>query len=197
MELDHLKDLWNKEQIMETPEISTEKQKEIHLPLEKIRRNMRKEFWSTAVFFLFIILFFIFVDMHFFRFKIYVIALVTAMMLITGFYFFKFFQLYKNITDVNFNTKDSLNELIHQFRLNEQYYLSFYIAFVPFVFCEMFLIFDYSPNLKALSGIKFILLLGATTLTTLVILFSVGKWWFARNYGKYINQIVKTRQDLR
>ena len=41
MELDHLKEMWSNENVAETPEISTEKQKEIHLPLERIRKNMR------------------------------------------------------------------------------------------------------------------------------------------------------------
>ena len=69
MELDHLKAMWSNENVAETPEISTEKQKEIHLPLEKIRKNMRNEFYWTAVFFIFIILFFALVDMHFFKFS--------------------------------------------------------------------------------------------------------------------------------
>ena len=42
MELDQLKNIWTQEDVSETPEISLEKQKEIHQPLEKIRKNMRK-----------------------------------------------------------------------------------------------------------------------------------------------------------
>ena len=90
MELDHLKEMWSNENVAETPEISTEKQKEIHLPLERIRKNMRTEFYWTAVLFVLIILFFAVVDMHFFKFKVYIITLVVTMMLITSFYFFKF-----------------------------------------------------------------------------------------------------------
>ena len=40
MELDQIKNLWNKEEVAETPEISLEQQKEIHFPLEKIRKNI-------------------------------------------------------------------------------------------------------------------------------------------------------------
>ena len=40
MELDQIKNLWNKEEVVETPEISLEKQKEIHFPLEQIRKNI-------------------------------------------------------------------------------------------------------------------------------------------------------------
>lgn len=197
MEIDQLKNIWDKENVSETPEISTEKQKEIHLPLERIRKNMRKEFWSTAILFLFIILFFVGVDMQFFKFKVYVITLVSAQMLVTSFYFFKFFNLYKNLTSVDFNTADSLRDLGFQFKLNEQYYLSFYISFVPFVVCEMLLIFEFTPNLKSIQGLEFILMFLGFCVITLLGLYFVGTFWFKRFYGKYINQITQVTQDLK
>src|SRR5690606_37119852 len=104
------------------------------------RKNMRMEFWSTMVMFVLIILFFALVDLHFFKFKVYIITLVFTMMLLTSFYFFKFFNLYKNISNNNLNTLDALKDLKFQFKLNEQYYLAFYIAFAPFVVCEMLLV---------------------------------------------------------
>ena len=197
MELDHLKAMWSNENVAETPEISTEKQKEIHLPLERIRKNMRTEFYWTAVLFVLIILFFAVVDMHFFKFKVYIITLVVTMMLITSFYFFKFFQLYKNISVINLNTWDALKDLKFQFKLNEQYYLAFYIAFAPFVVCEMLLVFEYTPPLQEITGLRFILTFLATCIGTLGALYVFGKFWFNRYYGKYFNQIYKIIDDLR
>ena len=197
MELDQLKNIWDKEDIAETPEISMEKQKEIHHPLEKIRKNMRMEFWSTAVMFLLIILFFILKDMYIFKFKVYVITLVSAQMLVTSFYFFKFFNLYKNLTSVNLNTSDSLKDLVYQFKLNEQYYLSFYLSFVPFVVCEMLLIFEFTPSLKSIQGLKFILTFLGLCVFTLLLLYFVGTWWFKRYYGKYISQISQIAKNLK
>ncbi|WP_226064623.1 hypothetical protein [Kaistella polysaccharea] len=196
MEIDQLKNIWDKDEVSETPEIAMEKQKEIHLPLERIRKNMRFEFWSTAVLFLLIIIFFLFKDMYIFKFKVYVITLVSAQMLVTSFYFFKFFNLYKNLTAVDFNTADSLRDLRHQFELNEQYYLSFYISFVPFVICEMLLIFEFTPNLKSIEGIEFILTFLGLSIFTLGLLYFVGKWWFKRYYGKYISQIKAISDNL-
>ena len=196
MEIDQLKNIWDKDEVSETPEIAMEKQKEIHLPLERIRKNMRFEFWSTAVLFLLIIVFFLFKDMYIFKFKVYVITLVSAQMLVTSFYFFKFFNLYKNLTAVDFNTADSLRDLRHQFELNEQYYLSFYISFVPFVICEMLLIFEFTPNLKSIEGIEFILTFLGLSIFTLGLLYFVGKWWFKRYYGKYISQIKAISDNL-
>lgn len=197
MELDQLKNIWDKEEIAETPEISTEKQKQIHLPLERIRNNMRMEFWYTVVMFLLIIAFFILKDMYIFKFKVYVITLVSAQMLVTSFYFFKFFNLYKNLTSVNLNTADSLKDLCYQFKLNEQYYLSFYLSFVPFVVCEMLLIFEFTPSLKSIQGLEFILTFLGLCVFTLLLLYFVGIWWFKRYYGKYISQISQIAKNLK
>ena len=49
MDLQDLKNVWDKENVDATPEISLDKQKEMHLPLEKIRSNMRMEFYTTIV----------------------------------------------------------------------------------------------------------------------------------------------------
>ena len=49
MDLENLKQVWDKEKIESVPEISLEKQKEIHTPLEMIRKNMRTEFWISIV----------------------------------------------------------------------------------------------------------------------------------------------------
>ena len=52
MDLENLKQVWDKEKIESVPEISLEKQKEIHTPLEIIRKNMRTEFWVSIISFL-------------------------------------------------------------------------------------------------------------------------------------------------
>ncbi|SEF54595.1 hypothetical protein SAMN05421847_0281 [Halpernia humi] len=197
MDLDNIKDIWSQENPDTTPEISLENQKELHLPLEKLRKNMRKEFWSTIVLFVFIILFLTFVDFHFFKFKIYVITLVASMMLITAFYYYKFFLLYKNLTSVDFNLLENLKDLKFQFKLNEQYYLGYYIAFVPFTVAEVILIFEFIPGWKNLTGFSFILYLSIFCLLMLGALYVVGKWWFQKFYGKYFSQILNLIDDLK
>lgn len=197
MDLDRLKKIWDQENIFDTPEISLEKQKEIHLPLEKIRKNMRMEFWTTVTIFIFIFLFFAVVQLPEFKFKVYIMTLVATMLLITSFYFFKFFNLYKNLSNNNLNTLDALKDLKHQFKLNEQYYLAFYIAFAPFVVCEMLLVFEFSPSLKALMGTEFILIFLSSCLVILGSLYISGKFWFGRFYGKHFKQINSIIDNLK
>ena len=56
MDLENLKQVWNEEKIESIPEISLEKQKEIHTPLEIIRKNMRTKFWVNIILFPFLFL---------------------------------------------------------------------------------------------------------------------------------------------
>ncbi len=49
MELDNIKDLWHREKVSDLPNISLEQQKAVKTPLEKIRANMKMEFWTTLL----------------------------------------------------------------------------------------------------------------------------------------------------
>lgn len=197
MDLENLKNIWSDEKIVEIPEISFEKQKEIHHPLEKIRKNMRLEFWSSAVTYLFLIAAFFFINFPSERFKVYAITLVASMLLVSSVYFFKFFRLYKNISEIHFNTHESLGELNFQLQLNKQYYLGYYIAFAPLIVCEMLLVFDYIPKFKVLQGMKFLLYFVGSCVVFLTVLFLNWKWWFDRFYGKYFKQIEKLMLSLK
>ncbi|GGG64063.1 hypothetical protein [Epilithonimonas arachidiradicis] len=196
MDLDNLKSLWNKEDVSETPEISTERQKEIHLPLEKIRKNMRNEFWSTIILLPIVLIAIWFFNIPF-RFRLYIEVLVASMTLVTVFFFSKFFKLYREINNPTLGTYDSLKDLFHQFELNKQYYLSFYLSFVPFFVCEIIIITESIPYshqyTDGLLAVKFII----SILFGLFALYFLGNWWFQHFYGKYIDKIKKLVEDLK
>ncbi|MDN5627819.1 MAG: hypothetical protein L0G16_07630, partial [Weeksellaceae bacterium] len=195
-DLDNLKTLWNKEDVSETPEISTERQKEIHLPLEKIRKNMRHEFWSTLILLPLVLIFIWFFEIPF-RFKLYIEVLVASMTLITVFFFSKFFKLYKEIGNPTLGTYDSLKDLFHQFELNKQYYLSFYLSFVPFLVCEMIILIESIPHTHQYTNGYLTLLFLGSVLFGLFFLYFIGNWWFQYFYGKYIKRIRKLVEEMR
>ncbi|MFX5298648.1 hypothetical protein ABTD24_18425, partial [Acinetobacter baumannii] len=79
------------------PEISIEQKNRIHLPLEKIRKNMRMEFWSTVAIFIFAFAL-IAVCAGSFKFKFYITILIGSMVFVTFFFYSQFFKLYKNMS---------------------------------------------------------------------------------------------------
>lgn len=196
MNIDELKNTWNQDDSFEdTPEIRMEQKDKINLPLEKIRSNMRMEFWSTVGIFVFAFGV-IALSPGPFKFKFYITILIASMVFVTFFFFSKFFKLYKNMSSPMMKTYDSLKDLLHQFELNKQYYSSFYLAFVPFLVCEIIIVLEFIPRPVPLSHIKIAGILIGSLVIVMPLLFMMGKWWFKKFYGKFIKQIEDLVKEL-
>jgi hypothetical protein len=196
MNIDDLKNTWNEENpFQETPEISIEQKNKISLPLEKIRKNMRMELWSTVGIFVFAFSLIALCEGNF-KFKFYLSILIGSMVFVTFFFFSRFFKLYRNMSDPAMKTLDGLKDLLHQFNLNKQYYLSFYLSFVPFLVCELIIVLEFTPRPVPLSEIQIAAILIGTLVITMPLLMMIGKWWFRMFYGKYIRQIEHLVQEL-
>ncbi|MGE4513703.1 MAG: hypothetical protein AB7E26_07845 [Chryseobacterium sp.] len=196
MNIDELKNTWNQDDSFEeTPKISIEQKERINLPLEKIRKNMRMEFWSTVGIFVFAFAL-IAVSPGPFKFKFYITILIVSMVFVTFFFYSQFFKLYKNMGNPMMNTYESLKDLLHQFQLNKQYYLSFYLAFVPFLVCEIIIVLEFIPRPVPLSDLHIAITLIGTMVITMPLLFIIGKWWFNKFYEKYIVQIKNLVKEL-
>ncbi len=197
MNIDELKNAWNEDDSFEeTPEISIEQKNKINLPLEKIRKNMRMEFWSTVGIFVFAFTV-IALSPGPFKFKFYITILIASMVFVTFFFFSQFFKLYKNMSEPIMKTYDGLKDLLYQFNLNKQYYLSFYLAFVPFLVCEIIIVLEFIPRPVPLSDLKIACILIGTMIITMPLLFLIGKYWFKAFYGKYIQQIESLVNELK
>jgi hypothetical protein len=95
------------------------------------------------------------------------------------------------------NTYDGLKDLLHQFELNKQYYLSFYVSFIPFLVCEMIIVLEFIPRKVPLTNLQ----IASTSIITVVFgifaLFAIGKWWFQKFYGKHIDKIKLLVEELK
>ncbi|MDP2454566.1 MULTISPECIES: hypothetical protein [unclassified Kaistella] len=191
MELDQLKNIWEKEEVTETPIISTEKQKEIHLPLEKIRKNMLMEFWMNLISMLILLpLMSVFTENQYIRWTLYFIFL-----FIVGYYTFKFNKLYQKLSIPQLDTYHSLMELKYDLKLNVELYKSYYVASVPFFMGIFFLLLEkrnfFTDENLIMHYAPFILFFSTTAL-----ILGIGSWWSENYYGKYIKQINKMVSDL-
>ena len=197
MNIDDLKNIWSDDSPDKTPEINTEQRKKINLPLEKIRANMRMEFWSTAIFLVFTLIAIWFLDQLTFRYKLYIEILVASMSVVTFFFYSKFFKLYQEISKPGLDTLDALKDLQRQFNLNKQYYLSFYISFVPFLVGEMIIVIEASPFTQEFTNQKLTLIFISSIVGGLFFLFAMGKFWFNYLYGKHIKNIDNLINELK
>ena len=188
MDLENLKQVWNEEKIESIPEISLEKQKEIHTPLEMIRKNMRTEFWTSIVFFLLWAVSSPFSGMDTKHTYLLVILTLTAFVII-GYYFLKFYTFYKKLNTQNLNTYHNILDLRYELVLNSELYKSFYIASIPFIlgFYYASYVDNKDFNLSFFSIIS---------LSFCVLIYFIGKYWLYENYGKYIQQISKIVAEI-
>lgn len=189
MNLEQLKDTWNKERIEETPEISLEKQKQIHTPLEMIRMNMRTEFWLSIILILSILFAFPFI-VEIYSDKFYLFStLIIVTLSITFYYYFKFYTFYKKISTKSLNTYHNLLDLRYELVLNTELYKSYYILFVPIYFCFQLIseTFEKEPN--------FIYTIISSFSYTFILYIS-AKFYLHSRFGKYIEQISKIISEM-
>lgn len=195
MNIDEFKNTWNEDIVEETPEISLEQRNKLNLPLEKIRKNMRVEFWWMIGIFVFAFL--VCSVCRPFKLQLYITVLIASMLMVTVFFFSKFFKLYNEISNPAPKTYDSLKDLVMQLNLNKQYYLSYYISFAPFLVCEILIVLEFIPWPKPLSELKIAVILISSVIGGLFLLFLAGKFWFHRYYGRYIKYIEDLLEELK
>ena len=188
MDLENLKQVWNEEKIESIPEISLEKQKEIHTPLEMIRKNMRTKFWMNIILFPFWAVLFPLNGKDTEQTYLIVILVLTALM-VMGYYYLKFYTFYKKLNTQNLSTYHSILDLRYELVLNSELYKSFYIASIPFILGFYYASYVDNKDFN-LSFFNII------SLSFCVLIYFIGKYWLYENYGKYIQQISKIVAEI-
>ena len=188
MDLENLKQVWDKEKIESVPEISLEKQKEIHTPLEMIRKNMRAEFWISVVSFSLWAMMLPLMGKNTEQTYLLVILVFIALT-ITGYYYLKFYVFYKKLNTKNLNTYHNILDLRYELVLNSELYKSFYIVFIPIGLCLYTALYlhDKETNLT-IFAIK--------SLIFGMVFYFGGKYWLYEKYGKYIQKISKIVAEI-
>lgn len=190
MDLNNFKDLWKKENSQIPPEISLEKQDEIHSPLQMLRINMQTEFWLMII-----TLPLLFTglpsvtDDHNIRMISILVSVLT--LLIVAYYYSRFLKLYKLLKKENTNTNYDLFTLKTQLLISKQIYISYYISYIPLAFLLSLIHinfqFDFKYNL-AIFIFSFVI--------TILIISFILKYWMYYMYGKYIEDVVKIIDEL-
>ena len=188
MDLENLKQVWSEEKIESIPEISLEKQKEIHTPLEIIRKNMRTKFWVNIILFPFWAVLFPLKGKDTEQTYLIVILVFTAFIII-GYYYLKFYTFYKKLNTKSLNTYHNILDLRYELVLNSELYKSFYIVFIPIGLCLYTILYlhDKETNLT-IFAIK--------SLIFGMVFYFGGKYWLYEKYGKYIQKISKIVAEI-
>lgn len=189
MEIDNLKELWNKD-MQEPPEISIERQNEIYSPLEMIRINMKTEFWILIITLPGMLYGFPFDDKDVNIKTISAFQVFLSVCFMTYFYT-RFIKLYKMLKSTGINTNYDLFNIKTQLIVCKEIYIAYYIAFIPLAV----LIALINVNFH-LDNVYYIFMFGVSMLTSVLVVFIMIKFWIHHMYGKYIYEVVSIIDDL-
>lgn len=190
MEIDNLKNLWNKDKQEDLPEISLEKKNEIHSPLQMLKINMQTEFWILILTLPMLLL-----DLNLstkdVNIKIISIFTTVLMFFIMVYFYSRFIKLYKLLRKSSINTNYDLFTIKTQLLVARETYVSYLITYIPLAFIlsliKINFHFDIENNI-AIFAISFLI--------TLLVVFVFIKYWLYYLYGKYIEDVVRIVDDL-
>ncbi|GAB0156510.1 hypothetical protein CHRYSEOSP005_17750 [Chryseobacterium sp. Alg-005] len=190
MELENFKELWNKDNRQSPPEVSLEKQNEIHSPLQMLKINMETEFWLMVVTLPTILIGSPFTvdDVNIRTISIIVTILTLAFII---YFYSRFLKLYKMLKKGSINTNYDLFNLRTQLLISKEIYISYYISYIPLALLlsliQINFHFDMEYNL-AIFGFSFLI--------TLFLIYIIVKYWIYYMYGKYIKEVVLLVDEL-
>ncbi|WP_316816738.1 hypothetical protein [Pedobacter nyackensis] len=204
MNFDDIKSAWDKapEGKVTVPK-TIDELKHAALPLDKIKRNMKKELLLQIA----AIIFLAFVpqicnykpSLNLPFYSVYILLVITSIYFFGRFYFF-----YKRISTISLNTKDALYEVNYDIRLNMELYKMFCYMLFPFLFIQvgLYLInerYDHFVNLIQ-SGIpehSFYLFFIVFTAVAFTLLHFSAVYWLKAYYSKYANEIEDILKQLK
>ena len=205
MNIDELKDAWNNDEPkgMQLP-LSTAVLGKTASAVGKIRRNMKTEFIAVLVSYtMFVALMFYGVQSVIF-FNVASIFMFIIIVL-NGFYFFRFFLFYKSISRYDLNMKNSIRKVTYELELNAEIYKTYNFCVTPLAVLITFVL------LCGNNGIGFmrymlasnvftspwnLLIAFAVILISFIITYVCINHHVRTQYGKHISELKQVMDDL-
>lgn len=204
MNFDDLKSAWNKDSSSHITIPNTIAElKRAELPLDQIKRNMKREFVVQAL----SVVFIGFIPQIYKLKPILLLpfSIIYLLFVITSIYFFaRFYAFYKRIGTPSLTTKDALYEVNYDVRLNMELYKMFSYMLFPFALLMVGLIFvnaKYDRFVQLLqSGAtdSLYLYIGLGIITIYALLHFATIYWlktYYLNYAKEIEHILKALKE--
>lgn len=205
MNIDELKDTWNKDEFEGMQlNLSKKMQGTTNSAVSKIRKNMQNEFITV------IISYAVFIALMFYGLNSLLFFNITSIfmliiLILTGFYFFRFFLFYKSMGRFDLSLKNSIRKITYEMELNTEIYKAYNLCIAPIAVIIAFsLLFgnskiDFMGSILA-SGvfhsgwvlpIAFLIILISFIITYICINFHIRL-----QYGKYIDELKMIMHDL-
>ncbi|MBV7531825.1 hypothetical protein [Chitinophaga sp. sic0106] len=206
MAFDDLQSLWNSDKSDDSIAIpaNLEKLKSASLPVDNVRKQLKKEFFVQLV--AMIVIGFVPSMLTFNAYLVFPFYLMYFIFLLIGGYFFaKLYLFYKNISNTALTSKDNLFAVYYDIKLSIELYKAFTYCLLPFmvVFMGMIIANDknISPNAMlnhsaTITRTQVLTILGLLLLTILL-LATMTELYVNAIYGKSAKQIKKLLEEFK
>jgi len=199
MNFDQLKEQWNKEDSDVHIPDTIEQLKESKHPVEKIQKNMKREFPMQILAIILIAFFPLQFKFPSSQYIIYYVSY-TMMVVISSYYLLGFYKFYKQTELYTGNTKNSLWKIYHELRLNMERYQSFGFLLLPHFLVTMGLFIyntmeEQGKSLTELSASHQQALIIAVLIGTLAVITSIVLWT-KYVYGRSAKQLENILNEM-
>lgn len=189
MDLDNFKELWNKDNKEVPPEVSLEKQNEIHSPLQMLRINMKTEFWLMIVTLPMLLMGFPGTGDSNIKTISILVSLLTLCFIV--YFYSRFLKLYTMLKKGSINTNYDLFTLRTKLLISKEIYICYYISYIPLAFLLSLIKINFHFELEYHVAIFVV-----SFLITLLLVAFIIKYWIYYMYGRYIEDIVHLVDEL-
>ncbi|WP_330442259.1 hypothetical protein [Flavobacterium sp. C4GT6] len=199
MDFNDIQSAWDNEKTdkVEMPS-SLKKIQSANTPLDKIRKNLKKEFIYQVISIV-VIAFTPFIY-HFPKETFFLFYLIYSLFVaICIYYLVKLYMFYKRINKTDLTTKDSLYETYFDIRLNMEIYKTFGFALTPFMvlFLVAYLFYKQKGiDINTLSD-SFVITMFVVIVASVLTMGVVLEIWVRYFYGKYAKEIRKVIDELK
>lgn len=201
MNFDELQSAWNSDEGKEAvlPE-TLQRLKSAHMPVTKLRKNMRTEFFMLIVFFS-LMGFLPLLSLRGVP-PIPFYALYTALIMLTVFHLTKFYRFYQRLHANTLSSKDNLYEVYYDIKLNIEMYKSFNYSIIPLIMLYLVMIvldLDHLATAPVTLHKKMVIITAfvVTFIFMVIAVIAMVEWWVGFFYGKYLRQVGKLLDELR
>ncbi len=205
MNIDDLKDAWSQDEPrdMKLP-VSKEMLGKTTSAVSSIRKKMRAEFIALMVCYA-IIVWFLFSGYQSSVFTDMIRILLFSILLLNGFYYFRFYVFYKTMGRYDLNMKSSLRKIVYELELNTEIYKTYSFSATPLSVLTAGaaiagkLHFIHLQNILSHSGnipVNIMLWICSTIVISYIITYFCISLAVRVTYGKYINELKQVMNDL-
>lgn len=182
---------------------SVDQLKTLQLPVEKLRSNMKIEFYVQ----LFSLILIGFLPRYTYFAPVLIIPFYVVYFVavaISVYYFFKFHLFYKQLNTATLRSKDRLYALYYEAKLSIEMYKSYAYTLIPFALLEMAMHMASRQDSKmkavfqaAVTNQAIAITMVSVFLTMLLLLMAITTFWVNSYYGKYMKQIGEVLEEFK